>query len=119
MAIHTGRKNASFMKVTAMLPILCFVWKHVWCELEGKETERQREQERERYRDTVRKGGKQAAFIDSSHQAAALRTVRFTFRNMAGCSIDLCCPGVLTVKKAVPVCTLYYRYCQRTLARYH
>lgn len=44
---------------------------------------------------------------------------RFTFRNMAGSSIDLCCPGVLTVKKAAPVCTLYYSYCQRTLARYH
>ncbi len=44
---------------------------------------------------------------------------RFTFHNMAGSSIDLCCSGVLTVKKAAPVCTLYYSYCQRTLARYH
>ncbi len=44
---------------------------------------------------------------------------RFTFHNMAGSSIDPCCSGVLTVKKAAPVCTLYYSYCQRTLARYH
>lgn len=35
---------------------------------------------------------------------------RFTFHDMAGSSIDLCCPGVLTVKKQLPLahCTIAF-----------
>ncbi len=43
---------------------------------------------------------------------------RFTFHNMAGSSIDLLLRGADS-KESSSRCTLYYSYCQRTLARYH
>lgn len=116
MAIHTGQKNGSFMNVSAVLSIRCFVCKHVWCDLEEKETERERTRDMETW--TEREESKQFLLIRLIKPLPP-ESVRFTFCNMAGSSIDLCCSGVLTVKKAAPVCTQHCSYCQRTLGRYH
>ncbi len=117
--IHTGTQEHILYEGSCHVTnsVFCLEACLVW--IRGERNRKMENKSERDIRDTDRKGGTQAAFIDSSHQAAALRSRPGSPSTTWQAALSTCCSGVLTVKKAAPVCTLYYSYCQRTLARYH